>query len=32
MIDLGKWANEEFRIAQPADAQDFLDDTSPSLT
>jgi uncharacterized protein len=33
MIDLGKWANEEFRIEQAHDLNDFLDSAShPSLT
>ncbi len=33
MIDLGKWANEEFRIEQVPDLNDFLDSAShPSLT
>lgn len=33
MIDLGKWANEEFRIEQAPDLNDFLDSAShPSLT
>ncbi len=25
MIDLGKWANEDYRVAQPADEQDFTE-------
>lgn len=34
MIDLGKWANEEYRVAQPADQdeQDFTESPSPGLT
>ena len=31
MIDLGKWANEDYRVAQPADGQDFLEPV-PGLT
>jgi uncharacterized protein len=27
MIDLGKWANEDYRVAQPAEEQEF---TEPS--
>ena len=25
MIDLGKWANEDYRVAQPAEEQEFTD-------
>ncbi|MHB0926794.1 MAG: DNA gyrase inhibitor YacG [Gallionellaceae bacterium] len=25
LIDLGKWANEDYRVAQPADEQDFTE-------
>lgn len=28
MIDLGKWANEDYRVAQPADEQDFFEESS----
>jgi endogenous inhibitor of DNA gyrase (YacG/DUF329 family) len=30
MIDLGKWANEEYRVAQPADQdeQDFIEENN----
>ena len=28
MIDLGKWANEDYRVAQPADEQGFTEETS----
>lgn len=32
IIDLGKWANEEYRVAKPFDEQDFLDEpTVPVL-
>ncbi len=33
LIDLGKWANEEFRIEQAPDLNDFLDsELNPRLT
>jgi endogenous inhibitor of DNA gyrase (YacG/DUF329 family) len=33
MIDLGKWANEEYRVEQAPDINDFLDaESNPSLT
>jgi uncharacterized protein len=33
LVDLGRWANEEFRIEQAPDLNDFLDSAShPSLT
>lgn len=25
LIDLGKWANEDYRVAQPADEQEFTE-------
>jgi endogenous inhibitor of DNA gyrase (YacG/DUF329 family) len=25
LIDLGKWASEDYRVAQPADEQEFTD-------
>jgi len=28
LIDLGKWANEEYRVAQPADEQGFTEESS----
>ncbi len=31
LIDLGKWANEEYRVARPVDEQDFLE-SNPGLT
>lgn len=31
MIDLGKWANEEYRVEQAPDIADFLE-SNPSLT
>lgn len=31
LIDLGKWASEDYRVEQPADLADFMD-SNPSLT
>ena len=31
MIDLGKWANEEYRVAQPADKEDEQDFHPPDF-
>jgi len=28
LIDLGKWANEEYRVAKPADEQEFTEEAS----
>ncbi len=31
MIDLGKWANEEYRVEQPPEIADFIE-SNPGLT